>query len=362
MPNINIMNLTEKQKLIARNALTTVILLVMLPCFNRTRLAGSYEKVGFFAADTIRCAIDLGDDMYSSKGLQTGFNYELLNRFAEDNGKKVIIAAANRNENYLDSLRKGVIDILVTSPSNAMDCTGVSNSKLIGDCAVWVVKSENTLEARKINLWSGSNMQTDEFQQLQNDFNTSFNQHRNVSAGYYKGRISPYDEIIKEYAEKIGWDWRMLAAVIYQESKFSINSRSFRGAYGLMQVMPNTASHYGAEDLLDPELNIETGTEHLKRLQKLYRDIAPEERIKFTLAAYNAGEGRIADCRNYARLMNADAGKWEDIVKIIPHMSDADSVENCDTIRHGIFKGTETINYVDNVMSLYDKFRQICPE
>ena len=99
--------------------------------------------------------------------------------------------------------------------------------------------------------------------------------------------ISPYDDLIREYARELGWDWRMLAAVIYQESKFSINSRSSRGARGLMQVMPQTGSIYGVEDLMNPEQNIYAGTSHLRRLQKMFSkyDLPHDELIKFTLAA-----------------------------------------------------------------------------
>ena len=117
-----------------------------------------------------------------------------------------------------------------------------------------------------------------------------------------------YDDLLKQYSKELGWDWRMLAAVVYQESKFSINSTSHRGATGLMQVMPSTAEYYGIDDLLDPEKNLKAGTRHLKRLQKMFEKSGMDqtEQIKFTLAAYNAGEGRIADCRRFAEAKAAE--------------------------------------------------------
>jgi membrane-bound lytic murein transglycosylase F len=168
--------------------------------------------------------------------------------------------------------------------------------------------------------------------------------------------------VIRKYAAELGWDWRMLAAVVYQESKFSINSRSHRGAQGLMQVMPQTAKHYQVEDLLDPDQNLKAGTSHLKRLQRLYikQDLEPMELIKFTLAAYNAGEGRVADCRSFAAKQQVDSTKWDEIVKIIPLMRE-DSILEDESVKLGKFQGHETIAYIDNVMALYDAFCRICP-
>ena len=154
----------------------------------------------------------------------------------------------------------------------------------------------------------------------------------------------------------------MLAAVIYQESRFSINTRSSRGATGLMQVMPSTAEHYEVMDLLDPEQNIKAGTAHLKRLQRMFRgsDISSEEQIKFVLAAYNAGEGRIEDCRKFAAMQNLDSTRWEEIVKAIPEMSNEVLLDRAG-LKFGKFNGSETISYVDNIISIYNTFCTVCP-
>jgi membrane-bound lytic murein transglycosylase F len=154
----------------------------------------------------------------------------------------------------------------------------------------------------------------------------------------------------------------MVAAVVYQESKFSISSTSSRGAQGLMQVMPQTGARYGVDNLLDPEQNIHAGTSHLCRLQKMFckYDLSHEELVKFTLAAYNAGEGRIIDCRNLAAAKGMDNTRWEEIVKVIPLMRE-DSILEEESVKLGKFQGHETIAYIDNVMSHYDAICQICP-
>jgi membrane-bound lytic murein transglycosylase F len=84
------------------------------------------------------------------------------------------------------------------------------------------------------------------------------------------------------------------------------------------------------------------------------------EQIKFTLAAYNAGEGRIADCRRFAAVNEVDSNCWNDIVSIIPMMRE-DSILEEESVKLGKFQGFETIAYVDNIMNLYDAFCTICP-
>jgi membrane-bound lytic murein transglycosylase F len=84
------------------------------------------------------------------------------------------------------------------------------------------------------------------------------------------------------------------------------------------------------------------------------------EMIKFTLAAYNAGEGRIADCRRFAEVMDVDKNSWESIAGIIPHMRE-DSILKEESVKLGKFEGYETIAYIDSVMSIYEAFCKICP-
>jgi membrane-bound lytic murein transglycosylase F len=202
-----------------------------------------------------------------------------------------------------------------------------------------------------------------EFEQIKRTYTScKYDPIKRADKGIVSKTLSPYDDVIRKYAAELGWDWRMLAAVVYQESKFSINSRSHRGAQGLMQVMPQTAKHYQVEDLLDPDQNLKAGTSHLKRLQRLYikQDLEPMELIKFTLAAYNAGEGRVADCRSFAAKQQVDSTKWDEIVKIIPLMRE-DSILEDESVKLGKFQGHETIAYIDNVMALYDAFCRICP-
>jgi membrane-bound lytic murein transglycosylase F len=355
------MRFTEKRKARVRNIIISMLIICMMPLLESGRPLSGARSQDFFAGKEIVCAIDLCDDMYGSHGLETGFNYQLMGRFADDNKCNVKIVSATRKENWLDSLRQGKADIVIMHDAEADSCHDLNLSRNIDECTVWAVKDEEQL--RQVNSWISHITSMEFYRDAKSSYCRSFNPHRRAEKGIITKTLSPYDDIIKRYAAELGWDWRMLAAVIYQESKFSINSVSHRGARGLMQVMPQTARYYKIDDLLDPEKNIKAGTSHLKRLQRLYSKSGMNEieKVKFTLAAYNAGEGRVADCRNFAESRQADKNNWESIVSLIPLMRE-DSILEEESVKLGKFEGYETIAYIDSIMSLYDSFCKICPE
>lgn len=312
-----------------------------------------------FAGREIVCAIDLGNDMYGSHGLETGFNYELLHKFAKDNHCNIRVVISSGNENYLDSLQNGKADIVVTH-NKSFKSEGITILNEMNECSVWALNSTVADEIRQIDNWIGYIKASDEFSRMKSRYNGTFNPQKRAERGVRTTTVSPYDDLFRKYARELGWDWRMLAAVVYQESKFSISSKSFRGARGLMQVMPQTGMVYGISDLLDPEQNIKAGTSHLKRLQKLFRNcgISHEELIKFTLAAYNAGEGRVIDCRNLAAAKGIDNSSWDNTMKVIPLMRE-DSILEEESVRLGKFQGHETIAYIEGVLSHYQAICEI---
>ena len=353
------MKITEKVQRRTRNVIITLTIICLTPLCEKGRILSGAHSVNAFAGEELVCAIDLGDEMYSSHGLETGLNYRLLNKFAEANHCNVKIIASGSKDNYLDSLRQGKVDLVVT---HSHDLTGVNTLSKINDCSSWAVNTTDMNKVRQLNNWIGHMKTSSEFERLENLFSRVQSPHKRAEKGVITSRVSPYDDLIREYSEHLGWDWRLLAAVVYQESKFSINSVSHRGAKGLMQVMPQTGRHYGVEDLTDPKQNLLAGTMHLKRLQNLYigSGMEKEDLIRFTLAAYNAGEGRIKDCRNFASSQGKDRNSWNAIVDLIPLMREDAILEN-EAVKLGKFKGYETIAYVESIMSLYESICTIHP-
>ena len=356
------MKILKNHTKVLKCIIITALVLIARPLHDSGRtLSDSTVDMFHFSGRTIVCGIDLGDDMKTGHDLETGFAYEMMQDFARDLNCNVIIVTG-KNKNYLDSLRQGSIDLLFLHHEEVAGKEDIILSNNIIDCSAIAATSGMDSHMKEINEWLETYASSKEFKEQKRLFFGPMNPIKRAKRGVRTNKISPYDDLLKKYANELGWDWRMLAAVVYQESKFSISSRSHRGATGLMQVMPQTGAYYNIHNLVDPEQNLIAGTSHLKRLQEIYSkcNMSNGERIRFTLAAYNAGEGRIKDCRNVARSQNLNENVWENIVSIIPLMND-DSILEDENVKLGKFKGTETIAYVKSVTSLYNAICQICP-
>ncbi len=221
------------------------------------------------------------------------------------------------------------------------------------------MREDESHEMDNLNRWIDNWHENEENDTVRESFMRRYN----VFRSRRREHLSPYDSLIKEKADSMGWDWRMLAAIMYQESHFHIEARSHRGASGLMQMMPHTARSFGVTDPLNPEDNIRAGAELLHSLLRRYSSVAAnnQEQFKYALAAYNAGIGRIDDILRLAELRGVDTGYWDTVIDVIPEMHD-ESVVDTGVVKLGVFKGEETINYVQTVISVYEQFRRICPE
>lgn len=351
--------LKEDTAAVIRCILITVFMALTSPGIFELRKTPTDTGTNVFEDRHIRCVISLGDDMKGANGLVSGFCYELLRKFASENSFTItVIAEGDHGEEWIDSLRNGRIDILVLHPELHAGHDDLNISHRLTASSALATAEGHINEIRQFNNWLCRTKVSGCCENLGTKYFRKFNPIKRAEAGEVSNTISPYDDLIKKYASELGWDWRLLAALVYQESKFSISSKSHRGARGLMQVMPKTARNYEVDDLTDPDMNLFAGTSHLKRLQKMFGkyELESGELLKFTLAAYNAGEGRIKYLRCLAAEMQADPCKWEEVAGIIPLVC-KDPVLDLDK-----FNGEETIVYVQNIMSLYEAICRICPQ
>lgn len=173
------------------------------------------------------------------------------------------------------------------------------------------------------------------------------------------GAISPYDDYFRRYAPIIGWDWRLLAALAYNESRFNPQTVSYAGAEGLMQLMPTTAAAYGLDSItvFDPEANIAAGVQYIKHLQNIYRKVDDEmEQQKFILASYNAGPAHILDAMALAEKYGKDPHVWYDNVEYYL-MKKSDPVYYEDpVVKFGFYRGGQARKYVENVLNTYQRY------
>lgn len=175
------------------------------------------------------------------------------------------------------------------------------------------------------------------------------------------GQVSVYDELIKSECKKMNWDWRLIASLIYQESRFSSVSESWAGAQGLMQLMPETAQTFGVHDINSPSENIRGGLKLLEWLDKRMatRIDNPKERLKFVLAAYNVGIGHVLDAMSLAAKNGKNPKIWEDNVDYYLLNKSNPEYFNDPVVKFGYCRGSEPYNYVREVLSRYEHYKAV---
>jgi len=175
------------------------------------------------------------------------------------------------------------------------------------------------------------------------------------------GRISPYDQLAQVYAERHELDWRLLVALMFQESGFDPTAESWAGARGLTQVMPQTAAELGITDLDDPGESVRAGATYLRQmLNRFETDLKLENRIRFALASYNAGAGHVQDARLLARKQNWDPDLWfGNVERAMLLLQKPTYYEKA---RFGYCRGSETVRYVRRIEELYRRFVDHVPD
>jgi membrane-bound lytic murein transglycosylase F len=175
------------------------------------------------------------------------------------------------------------------------------------------------------------------------------------------GTLSPYDDWFREYASIPGWDWRLVAAQAFQESRFNPRARSWAGALGLMQIMPKTARQLHA-NAADPKQSVEAACRYLWAIDGQWKSIKSDsERIKYILASYNVGTGHVQDAVRLAVKNGDDPNSWLDVSYWLIRESKR-SVYNDPVVRHGFARGTEPVAYVDQILTRWKNYKEFVKE
>jgi membrane-bound lytic murein transglycosylase F len=172
------------------------------------------------------------------------------------------------------------------------------------------------------------------------------------------GRISPYDELIRKYSSQYSFDWRLIAAQMYQESRFDPKARSWVGAVGLMQVMPRTAKQFGYGDVRAPDAGIHAGVEYMAWTRDRFdSELSITDRTWFALASYNAGKGHVEDARRLAVAKKLDPNQWFGHVE--KAMLLLAKPEIARKSRFGYCRGEEPVNYVRQIRDRLNSYAKI---
>lgn len=224
--------------------------------------------------------------------------------------------------------------------------------------ASWAVAPGKEWLADSIDSWFAQTSPQETNKELLKQFFEQSKYSPTVRFDFSKGYISQYDNLFRKYAPTIGWDWRLMAAQAYQESKFKPNARSWVGARGLMQIMPATTRGYRTKvsQLNNPETSVKVATQLLDDLDGYLVKYVPndKERLKFVIAAYNVGIAHVYDAIALAKKYGLDPQVWDDNVSKAILMKMNPRYYNDPVVKYGYCRGTETVNYVKNITNFYE--------
>lgn len=227
----------------------------------------------------------------------------------------------------------------------------------------WATRQNSPVLLEEINTWLASIKREPTFMVIYNRYfkspRTSVIRMKSDYSSMGGNMLSPFDSLIRKGAGALGWDWRLLAALIYQESRFRPTSESWAGARGLMQLMPRTAHEFGAFDLDDPRQSIAAGVGFLKFLDDYWLEKIPdtEERLKFVLASYNVGLSHVVDARRLAQKYGKDPQLWYDNVEFFLSLKSDPEYYRDSVVTAGYCKCEEPIHYVREILARYDEYR-----
>ena len=231
----------------------------------------------------------------------------------------------------------------------------------------WAVRQNSPELLKVINKWIAKEKKSDDYYVIYNKYFKNTKSYRGrVQSDFYSknsNKISKYDNIIKESAKKIGWDWRFLCSQVYQESRFDPKAKSWAGAGGLIQLMPATAKEVGVSDSFNPKQNISGGVRYLNKMRDKFENVGDSiQRVKFTLAAFNCGAGHVFDAMRLAEKNGKNPNIWdENVEEYILKLADKKYYLD-EVVRYGFVRGREPYNYVKDIFLRYEHYKQFIKE
>lgn len=230
----------------------------------------------------------------------------------------------------------------------------------------WVVKKGNSELIAYLDQWLESYLKTEAYQMLCAKYYSNRRAYispTNMFTNLQGGILSSYDKLIKEKSEEHDVDWRLVAAIIYNESAFDPEAVSWVGAQGLMQIMPDAAKTFRVDNFTTPEGNIEAGLRVLTWLDEAFMDEVPdsEERIKFVLASYNVGLGHVRDAQRLAEKHGKISIVWDDNVDYFLRNKSKAQYVNDPEVKYGSCRGEEPYRYVYKVLETYKHYCNLLP-
>jgi membrane-bound lytic murein transglycosylase F len=230
----------------------------------------------------------------------------------------------------------------------------------------WAVRKNSPRLQQRLNQWIEAMKEKVDYYVIYNKyFKNRRAFRRRVKSPFFSknsGQISRYDTLIQQHSDEMGWDWRLVSALVYQESRFDPLQRSWAGAQGLMQLMPGTARELRVSNTADPAQNLRGGTRYLARMHEKWESIPDSvQRIKFALASYNVGLGHVLDAQRLADKYGADPSQWDDNVEDYLLMLSQRKYYRDPVVKYGYARGREPYRYVRDIIRRYQHYCRFIP-
>lgn len=308
--------------------------------------------------------------------VQAGSSYaEKLISNARNIGDSVnIIEVPFESEQLIQNVANGEIDYTVCDENLALVNSSyypdidVSTPVSMSQNTAWGIRKNNS-EAllAELNRWIKSYTMTGSYALLYAKYFRNTRSSIIVRSDYYAlntGKVSRYDDLIRQFSARINWDWRLLASLICQESHFDPTVESYAGAFGLMQVMPGTGENFGIDITSSVENNLNAGIRYIGWLHTIFDSKIPDEkeRINFILASYNAGPGHVLDAMKLAEKNGMNPQVWEGNVAIWLLKKSEPRYFRDSVVKNGYFRGIESVKFVSEVLTRFERYKNIIPE
>lgn len=309
----------------------------------------------------------VGKDVYAKPGKHLG-RLENLNK--ELGGGIRLHPVTNDSitaEDLITQVAKGEIDYAVADNDVArLNATYYPNINTrlnisFDQRSSWAVRTDCPNLAEAANQWHLENATSPAYTaSMKRYFEISKAMPHSPILSLREGKISHFDHLFKKYAPEIDWDWRLLASLAYNESNFDTTAVSWAGAKGLMQLMPNTARAMGVPPGKEhnAEESIKAAVKYIGATAQSFSKVPPEERLNFVLASYNSGIGHVQDAMALAKKYGKNPMIWKDNVETYLLLKSNEEYFSDPVCRNGYFRGTETYNFVRDIVGRYEQYKK----